>query len=146
MNGIGNFKKYKKIALDTSIFVYQIGKISPYYPITFEIFKNVEEGQQCITTTITVTEFLVKPDKLKEEDLIRKHEDMLKYYPNLRIFPVEWDLTRLASKIRAKYNFKTPDAIQLALAVSEKADVFITNDRNMKAFKEVKVLALSDFV
>lgn len=41
---------------------------------------------------------------------------------------------------------KTIDAIQLAAAIFLNADVFITNDKKLKAVKEIRILILADYI
>jgi predicted nucleic acid-binding protein len=41
---------------------------------------------------------------------------------------------RRAAKIRARYNFRTPDALHLAAAVEGACDLFITNDAQLTRF------------
>ena len=47
--------------------------------------------------------------------------------------------------LRTKYGVKTPDAIHLATAIEHKADVFVTNDRQLKKVKEIVMLYLGDY-
>lgn len=47
-----------------------------------------------------------------------------------------------AAQLRAKYRFRTPDAIQLASVIRKKGDIFITNDRGLKNVTEIKILTL----
>ena len=49
-----------------------------------------------------------------------------------------------AVRLRAQYQFKTPDAIQLGTAVACGADYIITHDAAWKQFEEVKVLLVGD--
>ena len=46
---------------------------------------------------------------------------------------------RQAADIRAQYNFRTPDALQLAAALATACDVFFTNDARLKAFPQIIV-------
>jgi predicted nucleic acid-binding protein len=50
----------------------------------------------------------------------------------------------LSAYIRADHNFKVADSIQLATAVEGGADLFLTNDGDLKRFTEVRVITLSD--
>ena len=137
----------RKVCLDSSCFIYKLEAHKDYFDITNLIFTYIEKGRiKGLTTTISVVETFVKPERLRRFDFIKKCEYLLKNFPNLEFFPVTFDLARKAAKIRANTSFKTPDAIQLALAVQEKTDAFITNDQRLKSFKEVKVLVLKDFV
>lgn len=45
-------------------------------------------------------------------------------------------------ELRVNYNLKTPDAIQLATAMENNTDVFLTNDERLKRVKEIEVLTL----
>jgi predicted nucleic acid-binding protein len=49
------------------------------------------------------------------------------------------DVIERATEIRATYGFKTPDALHLASAIEEKADVFITGDSKLAMCKEIRV-------
>jgi predicted nucleic acid-binding protein len=51
-----------------------------------------------------------------------------------------------AARIRARYGFRTPDAIQLASAQVAGARVFVTNDVRLRSFAELPVVVLSDHV
>ena len=50
------------------------------------------------------------------------------------------DIAKKTAEIRAKYGFKTPDAIQLASALHSDSIFFITNDNQLNKFKELKVI------
>jgi predicted nucleic acid-binding protein len=49
------------------------------------------------------------------------------------------DVIERATDLRASYGFKTPDALHLASAIEEKADVFITGDSKLAKCKEIRV-------
>lgn len=44
-----------------------------------------------------------------------------------------------ATLIRARYGFRTPDAIHLGAALASGCDVFLTNDNRLSRFSEVSV-------
>jgi len=49
-----------------------------------------------------------------------------------------------AAQWRARYNLKTPDALQIAIALSAGSDAFLTNDGDFKRVQELKVLVLDE--
>ena len=51
-----------------------------------------------------------------------------------------------SAKLRASYSLKTPDAIQLSVAIINDATHFITNDVNLKKVKEIKVIVLDEII
>jgi predicted nucleic acid-binding protein len=44
-----------------------------------------------------------------------------------------------ATEIRARFNFKTPDAIHLAAAVENGCDAFLTNDQRLSRFPGIAI-------
>ena len=84
------------------------------------------------------------PFKKKRGDLADKYRRVLLKSPNMRLLPLGEGVAEEAARIRASYRFKTPDAIQLASAKLSQADIFITNDRKLRRFKEVPMLVLSE--
>ena len=47
-----------------------------------------------------------------------------------------------AEEMRAKYNLKTPDCLQIATASECKADYFLINDLHLKIITEIKVIKI----
>lgn len=51
----------------------------------------------------------------------------------------------LAAELRAKYGIKTPDALFLATAILENANIFVTNDVRLKRIEEMNFLILGEY-
>ncbi|MGH8006021.1 MAG: type II toxin-antitoxin system VapC family toxin, partial [Candidatus Binatia bacterium] len=49
------------------------------------------------------------------------------------------EIMERAAEVRAKYGFKTPDAIHLGAAVVSGCEVFLTNDHRLDRFAELSV-------
>lgn len=137
MNGT---KKLKNIALDSNVFIYNLEENVEFLKFTNIIFERLLSGKLKATTNIiSLTEILSFPGTAdKEEDLIQ--EFIL--IPNLEIIDVNSEIAIEAARIRRKYKFRLPDAVQLATAKIGKAQVFITNDDRLARFKELKVIML----
>lgn len=58
---------------------------------------------------------------------------------DLQIIPVTLQVIEEATRIRAEYRLKSPDAIQLASAFVGGAVAFLTGDKQLKRFNEVPV-------
>ena len=71
-------------------------------------------------------------------------KELLLRTPNLTIIDVNQDLATEAARIRRKYGFRTPDAIQLATAKLTRAKALLTNDQRLKSFKDLKIILLSE--
>ena len=54
-----------------------------------------------------------------------------------------------AAELRAKYDgnglkLKTPDAIQIATGILNEAEIFLTNDTDLKQIEEIEVIVLDE--
>lgn len=137
-----NLKKFKLIGLDTNIFSYHFHNHPLFVKFTNAIFNCFNKDQlKGITSVITLTELLsinVSPAKIK---ILQK---AFQTTPNLTILDVGQDIAQEAAKIRRKYGFRTPDAIQLATAKLSRAKAYITNDQRLKNYKGLKIILLSE--
>jgi predicted nucleic acid-binding protein len=55
---------------------------------------------------------------------------------------VNREVSELAADIRARFRYRTPDAIHLATAQLAGADAFVTNDEALQSFTGVRVVTL----
>jgi predicted nucleic acid-binding protein len=49
-------------------------------------------------------------------------------------------------RLRANYNLRTPDAIQLATAIQARATAFLTNDSFLTSVSDLEILILDQLV
>lgn len=70
------------------------------------------------------------------------YEDIEVYIAGLKLIPVSKDILIEAARIRAKYNYRSPDAIHLATAKKLKCESFYGSDKKLRAFKDVNVKIL----
>ena len=135
--------KNKLIGLDTNIFIYQFQSHPQFGKKTQSIFFQLAANKvKAITSIITVTEVLAFK---KSEDIVSELKNLLLEVPNLEMKEVSREIALEAARIRRKYGFRLPDALQLATALTEKADIFITNDIKLHGFKEIKIVSLQKF-
>ncbi len=138
-------KAHDRVYLDTSVFIYFVERHPRYHNLCDEIFKDMEEGRiEAATSTLTLLEILVRPYRLKKEELVLKFYSLLTTYPHLEWIPLTLVISDIAAKIRAEHNLKTPDAIQIASALSADTDGFICNDKTFKKVKDIECLILDD--
>lgn len=151
-NKIAKFKKElltrKKIGFDSMIFIYQFSDHPEYAPLTHVLFELLETGKiQAVTSTITITEVFVQPEKEKNLFIISEYEKVFQQMPNLEIVSVNWQLARLASKMRALYPLiRTPDALQISAPLLKGCAAFLTNDEKLKQVDLLKVIVLKDYL
>jgi predicted nucleic acid-binding protein len=139
--------KGKIIGLDTMVFIYHFEENQVYSSLTFSIFESLEKGNfKGITSILTLLEILVKPKKENNSLLVERYKLLFETFPNLQVQEINENIADIASSLRANYNINTPDAIQIATSLEVKADIFITNDANLKKISEIKVLLLSEML
>ena len=55
------------------------------------------------------------------------------------------DIAKKAAKIRAEYKmFKSMDALQLAAATLTGCDLFLTNDKQLKQFADIRCITVDE--
>jgi len=131
--------------LDTAPLIYFIEGNSQYQEKLNQVFDSNDKGDFAfITSSITLLEVLVKPLKEKQPKLVERYINILTNARGIEIFEVTNAISIKAAELRAKYNLRTPDAIQLATAIEFNADYFLTNDFKLKLVSEVKSIVLSE--
>ena len=138
---------FKKIFVDTSPIIYLLDKKSPFCSKMEKIFDFVlnQTSADVVTSSITCTEYLVYPyrtNNLKAEKAFWKFLDECQ----IDIRNIDITTATKAAEIRAEYpHFKTPDALQLAAAVINGCDLFLTNDKQLKNFKEISCVTVEEW-
>ena len=122
-------RRHRRIALDTSIFIYQLEPNPKYLAYTGPIFSWLERPEsRAVTSTITMTELLVLPYREDNEQRANDFYGLLSTYPNLKWIAPSLEIADLAARIRALHRLRTPDALQAATAVHAQATGLIAND------------------
>jgi predicted nucleic acid-binding protein len=122
-------RRHRKLALDTSVFIYQLETNQKYVAHTDLIFSWMERPDSAtITSTLTMTELLVLPYREGDEQWAKDYYGLLSTYPNLEWIAPNLEVADLAAQIRALHRLQTPDALQAATAIYAKATGLITND------------------
>ncbi len=135
----------ERIGLDTNIFIYFLEDHPRYGSWCASLFELIERGHtSAVTSTVTLLELLVQPYREKKEDLAQKIFALVGTYPKLDWAPVTLELADQAAELRARYRLSTPDAIQLATAIGDKAARFYGNDRGLRRVKEMECLIVDD--
>jgi predicted nucleic acid-binding protein len=87
---------------------------------------------------------LVQPIKLKKPELAKDYEKIITSSTNIEIYDIDIEISKQAAILRAEHNFRTPDAIQIATGIVKGADLFLTNDINLKKAAGIQMLILEE--
>ena len=122
-------RHHRRIALDTSVFIYQLEANPRYLALTDSIFSWLEQpDSRAVTSALTMTELLVQPYRDADEQQVDEFYGLLSTYPNLAWIAPNLEIADLAAQFRALHRLRTPDALQAATAAHEHATGLITND------------------
>jgi predicted nucleic acid-binding protein len=140
-------ERHRRIALDTSVFIYHLEANSKYLANTNVVFSWLERPRsEAITSTITMTELLVLPYREGDEPRADDLYGLLSTYPNLDWIAPSLEIAELAARIRALHRLQTPDALQAATAIHSKATGLITNDAAFGRVKGFQTLVLDELL
>jgi predicted nucleic acid-binding protein len=143
----GFLRRNRRIALDTSVFIYQIESNPRYLLYANHIFSWLERpGSQAVTSTVTMTELLVQPFRDSDDQRVDKIYALLSIYPNLEWIAPSLEVAALAARMRALHRMKTPDALQAATAEHSAVTGLVTNDPVFERVRSFEALVLDRLV
>ena len=123
-------RRHCRIALDTSIFIYQFEGNPRYIALTDIVFAWLEHAHnEAVTSTITMTELLVQPYRNGDRQRVHEFYALLATFPNLQWIAPGLEIADIAARLRAEHRLRTPDALLAATAIHAQSSGLITNDR-----------------
>ena len=144
---IQKLTKVETVGVDTPVFIYHLEADEKYAVLTQKIFSSMENGKwQGLTSAITLMEINVHPWRVGREDVARKYEALLMNFPNLNIIHIDRDVARIASQLRARFDIRPPDALQVAASLVVGGRGFLTNDRRLSSLQSLTdIIVLDDY-
>ena len=135
------------VFLDTSPIIYLIESNPLFYPkISSYVAISIKNDVPILTSVISIAEFGVKPKKINKLELIEDLEQMLSVL-QIKVVDINLETAEISSSLRAKYeSLKSFDALQLASAISNNCNVFVTNDKRLKTITEINVLTMDELL
>lgn len=136
------------IGLDACLFIYFIEEHPRFLPLVDPIFAAIAAGTwTAATSVLTLLEVLVAPYRAGDAALADRYEALLTRSRGLRLVEIDRPLLRSAALLRATAaRLRTPDALQVAAALSTGCRTFVTNDRAIPAIAGLRVVHLSGYV
>lgn len=139
---------FKEVFVDTAPFIYFIEKDSnnpQYYEKVKRFFKDgYDNDKKFVSSVITMEEYFVFPYRNKAYSFIDMFYRLVAT-TDMKIVEISKEIANKAAQIRAEYKgFKTMDALQLAAACLSECDLFLTNDKQLKQFREIRCLTVEE--
>jgi predicted nucleic acid-binding protein len=127
-----DWNSYRKVAMDTNCFIYYL-EDSPFATSLGQLFTEIESGSiTAVTSALTVTELMTGLYQQQDRRAAEEYRMTLANFPHLQFRSVDFSIADKAAELRSRFRLKTPDAIQLATAIVDKADVFVTGDKHFQ--------------
>ena len=132
--------------MDTAPFIYLWERHPRYSVLSETLFRHLQKPDvQGITSIITLIEACVLPQRQGRLDLVEAYERALLHSQQVQTLPVDAALARRAVALRAQYDIRVPDGLQIAAALEAGGTAFVTNDRRLARVQELQVLVLDDY-
>jgi len=133
------------VGLDTTPLIYFIEESPRYIDLVRPFFEALDRGEfTVVTSVVTLLEVLVHPLRHGDDKLATQYREILLSAAGLRTVTLSAELAEKASRMRAEYGLRTPDAVQLATACHEGAVFFLTNDTRLPSVPGLTTLVLDE--
>lgn len=136
----------KKAFLDTAPLIYFLDDDANFgekMRCILEVLLGAD--RKVVSSVITCDEYLVYPFRTNNQEKIDVFFEFTKDC-GIDLTPITVEIAMKAAAIRAKYeHFKPMDALQLAAAVETGCDVFLTNDKQLKQFTEIRCITVEEW-
>jgi predicted nucleic acid-binding protein len=131
-----------KIFLDTNIIIYFIQNPPGWGPrAAARVARMHAAGDTPVISDLTRMECRVKPVKTGDAVLLAGFDSFF-VAPGVLTVGLTGAVCDRATLLRARHNFKTPDALQLAAAIIHGCDRFLTNDGRLSACSDIAIEVL----
>ena len=128
------------IYLDANVIIRLVeGTEAVSRPVTTRLRASVARAvPPFVTSRLTQLECRCKPMRDGNTNLLAVYDGLFSSR-DLRPLDIDAAVIEQATRLRAKYRFKSPDALHLASAVVAGASVFLTGDQQLRQCTEVNV-------
>ncbi len=136
----------KRVFLDTAPVIYYLQQDENYFEKVKQILYNLRISKASfVSSDIMLAEYSVFPLRTGKENLLRALNEFV-VLADVEIVHTSNEIAMLAARIRADYKgFKSMDAFQLATAVISGCDLFLTNDKQLRQYRDMKCMTVEDF-
>lgn len=132
----------KTVGLDTAPLIYFIEENPAHIEIVRLFFEAMDRGSfLVVTSTVTLLEVLVHPLRSNNTELAAEYRDIL-LNSRLMTLEISSGIAEQAARLRASYNIRTPDAIQISAALESGATHFFTNDIRLPEIPSLQILSI----
>lgn len=132
------------VYVDANPVIYTVETHPTYGSIVLPLWTTVRSGQvMVVSSELTLLETLVLPIMLVDTALQTKYEQIWQG-AGRQLFPITREILYDATRLRASYGLKTPDAIHAATALRYGCALFVSNDNGFRRVPNPPLALLND--
>ena len=133
------------VFIDTAPLIYLIeGTASRREVVRRRLANWIDSGVSLRSSVLVLTELLVPLKRDGNTTLVHQYKSTLCDLLGGPLLPIDAEQAEWAAELRARYGFRTPDALQLAGALALGCDVFFSNDRALRRCTELNVVLVDE--
>lgn len=116
------------------IMIYFLEQNQKYFD---KILEHFDGSEKIIISSFLYAEILTGYYKNKEYDFVESFLAFNQASEKIKICPFNLETAKKIAELRAKFpSLKSPDCIHLSTAITNQADIFLTNDYKLQKFAE----------
>ncbi len=137
----------KRIFIDTAPVIYFVEDNPDFVEVVQVVINKLMAREiEAVISPVTFAECMVQPIKMKDIKLQKDFVDFILAGEPIFMVDTDTEIGYQAAYLRAKYNLKLPDALQVATAIRSGCEALLTNDDQLRRVSELRVLMIEDFV
>lgn len=146
MNAIRKrLRAFRKVFLDTAPIIYFVEKHPDYGAAVDTLFELIDEGRiSAVVSPVTLAECLVHPAKYGLTDLYEGFRRIILNGRNTSFSSIDEHIAEKAAGLRAVHGITLVDALQVATALTNGCDGFVTNDIKLKKVSAIEVIIIGE--
>lgn len=132
-----------KLGFDTSPIIYLVERNPKYLDLVRDVVRRVDRREiEGRSSVVTLTEVLTKPKQSGNIAIEGEYRSLVLNSRNFALLTISIEVAEIAADLRARFRIRTPDALQIAAALSVDCQAFLTNDAGLRRVNDLKILVL----
>ncbi|MEW6235309.1 MAG: PIN domain-containing protein [Candidatus Omnitrophota bacterium] len=138
-----SFQGIRKIFLDSAPVIYFVEQHPVYYSLLKPVFERIDNGEwKAVISPITIAECLIIPLRMGNHETTEAFIDLFGNGASVACASLQSSAAQKAAEIRARHNLTLLDSFQIAAAIENQCDVFLTNDKELRRLTAPKIITL----
>jgi hypothetical protein len=139
-------RQHRLIHLDAGVLALHLAGVSTALPLTRTLFRLMEDGDvRAQTSALTLYQLLMESYRRGEESTADRIEQLIGAVSGLTVVPMDGRVARQAAQVRARIGGRIERSVQLASALSEGADLFLTRHSSLRRVAGMSIESLDAF-